>query len=59
MHINPVWLIFHHQDLILEKERKQCKKRQMYNNLETVYSEAYSNPVEHLRRRFFAKLVYG
>ena len=48
MHINPVWLIFHHQDLILEKERKQCKKRQMYNNLDAVYSEAYSNTVEHL-----------
>ena len=37
---NPVWLIFHHHDLILEKDIKI----ERLNNLETVYPEVYSEP---------------
>ena len=48
MCINPVWLIFHRHDLILEKEKKDEKKIYMHSNLEAVYLEAYSNPVKHL-----------
>ena len=30
MSINPVWLSFHRQDLILEKRKKKMKKKDKY-----------------------------
>ena len=37
MCINSVSLIFHCYNLILEKEKKDEKKRERYDNLEAVY----------------------
>ena len=36
MRINPIWLIFRRQDLILEKKKGKMKKRERYNNLVAV-----------------------
>ena len=50
MCINPVWLIFHLHDLILEKERKMMKKKEKdIITWKHSTQTRIQNPIEHQR----------
>ena len=55
---NPVWLIFHRHDLILEKERK-IQKRKTYCLGNSLPGDIFGTQASKCDGVFFAKLVNG